>query len=91
MTSPADFFRKYMDILKEAEVTAVDELNGFKNGDKIAITDAAASPPQIYKGTIKQVYSDNTAHVTLDHDIAHAVEQRLKNNGRVDLHNAKVI
>jgi hypothetical protein len=66
-------------------------LNGFKKGIRIAITDTGASPPQVYQGTIEQVFSDNTAHVTLDHDIAADAEARIKDNGRVKLNNARKI
>lgn len=65
---------------------AVHELDGFKKGDRVAVTDVVARPPQVYCGEIASVFSDGLAHVVFDHALSPAAEQNVKNNGRVNLH-----
>lgn len=67
-------------------IHAVDELNGFKKGDRISGTDVVACPLQVYNGTIKDVFSDGLAQVSFDYELTPAADRNTKNNGRVNLH-----
>lgn len=67
-------------------IHAVSELNGFKKGDRIAVTDVVACPPQVYNGKIEDVFSDGLAQVSFDYELTPAADRNIKNNGRVNLH-----
>ena len=68
------------------DVHCVGELNGFKKGDRIAVTDVVSSPAQVYCGEIEDLHSDGFACVKFDHALTWAAEQNIKTNGRVNLH-----
>ncbi len=62
MTSHADFFRKYMDILREAEEGSTN----FQVGDHITYTMVHSSPPKTFSGTIKAIGKNNQAKIEWD-------------------------
>jgi hypothetical protein len=61
MTSHADFFRKYIDILAEAEMGGA-----FKVGDKIGYTFVQAHPPEVHTGTVVKLGPNNRAQIQWD-------------------------
>lgn len=73
-------------IMLANDVHSVDELSGFKKGDRVAVTDVVSSPVQVYCGELVEVHSDGFGRVVFDHALTFAAEQNLKTNGRVNLH-----
>lgn len=65
---------------------AVHEMDGFKKGDRVAVTDVVARPPLVYCGELVTVFSDGFAHVVFDHALTPPADRNMKNNGRVNLH-----
>jgi hypothetical protein len=63
MTSNSVFFRKYMDLLKEAE-----EGKEFAVGDHVAVTNVRSSPPKVFTGTIKALAPNALAQIQWDED-----------------------
>lgn len=73
-------------ILASQTAHMVEELHGLKKGDRIAVTDVFASPPQVYCGELAEVFSDGLAYVIFDHALTPAADHNMKTNGRVNLH-----
>lgn len=65
--------------------TSVQQLNGFKLGDRVSITDAVAQPPQVYSGEIKNLFDHGYAHVVYDIVITPRAKHNLEDNGMVSL------
>lgn len=75
--------------VEQMAVVKVEELNGFKAGQRISAQDFEASPPQYYSGAIMSVWSDATAYVKWDYNLNFAAERHLVRNGRVELHHLR--
>lgn len=63
----------------------VQQLNGFKKGDRVVITDTQSKPPQTYNGEIKAIFDDEYAQIQFDSNLTPQASQSLKDNGRVAL------
>lgn len=71
------------------ETEEVNSLNGFNKGDRVTAQDVSARPPQTYPGTIKSIFSDETAWVDFDNNLNTQAAKNLVRNGRVALHDLK--
>jgi hypothetical protein len=67
-------------------IVKVSAMNGFSASQRVVAQDVEASPPQLYSGKIRSVWSDGSADVKWDHDLPFAAERHLVQNGFVDLH-----
>lgn len=61
-------------------------MNGFSASQRVVAQDVEASPPQLYSGKIRSVWSDGSTDVKWDHDLPVAAERHLVQNGFVNLH-----
>lgn len=89
MTSHSDFFRKYIDILAEAEMG-----NAFKVGDKIGYTFVQAHPPEVHTGTIVKLGPNNRAQIQWDDGAGPsqaAYDSADVHNGYYNMHWAKKV
>lgn len=69
-----------------ASVVTVPTLNGFSANQRVTGQDVEASPPQLYMGTIRSIWSDGSAVVKWDCNLNFEAERHLTRNGRVELH-----
>jgi hypothetical protein len=76
---------------QQTEVVRVKQVRGFQDGQNVAVTDVHANPPQIHRGTISSVWSDETAMITWHDGFVIERDKHLVVNGRVNLHWARVI
>ena len=72
-------------MLVEGEATRVKELNGFKEGMRVAVNDVESKPPVVFEGTIKYLWSDAYAHIDFDTATNPKFDQNVKDSGRVAL------
>jgi len=94
MTSNSVFFRKYMDMLREAE-----EGKEFSVGDHVAVTNVQSSPPKIFTGVITALAPNALAQIKWDANDAGGYggpsedEYHQMSNGRnlYSLHNIRKI
>lgn len=69
------------------EIVRVNELRGFKDGQRVSAQDVQASPVQYHTGTISSVWDDGTAIITWDDNrINLDRDSHLVVNGYVELH-----
>ena len=69
-----------------APVIKVSSKNGFMANQRVVGQDVEASPPQLYAGRIRSVWSDGTAMVDWDYSLNPQAEKHLVTSGRVRLH-----
>jgi hypothetical protein len=67
-------------------ILMLSNVNGFSAGQRVVATDAEASPPQFYKGTISSVWKRCTAVMKWDFTLNHEAERHLVRSGHVELH-----
>jgi len=70
--------------LVESTATKVNELNGFKVGDRVSVQDVESKPPVTFEGEIKTLWSDAYAHIQFGATNP-KFDQNVQDNGRVPL------
>lgn len=72
---------------QQAQIVAVPELRGIATGDRVSVQDVEARPPQVHQGTVKTLWSDDTASINWDDNRLNIERDRhLVANGHVDIH-----
>jgi hypothetical protein len=69
-----------------APIVMVSAMNGFSANQRVVAQDVEASPPQLYHGKVRSVWSDGSADVKWDHDLPFDADRHLVRDGRVMLH-----